>query len=79
MITQSSEARPSSSYEGGNVALLDQLWRHCGTPDNVWSQQWQVDDLIIWDNRCTMHRRDPFVGAGLRRMHRLTTLGERPT
>jgi taurine dioxygenase len=31
-----------------------------------------VGDLIVWDNRCTMHRRDAFVGLGRRRMHRLT-------
>ena len=39
---------------------------------------WQVGDLIVWDNRCTMHRREGFAGHGRRRMHRLMTLGERP-
>ncbi len=58
--------------------LLDLLWSCCGLPEDVWSQQWQVDDLIIWDNRCTMHRRDAFKNQGRRRMHRLTTIGERP-
>jgi len=59
-------------------ALLDELWSHAARPEDVWAQQWQVGDLIIWDNRCTMHRRDAFTGQGRRRMHRLTTLGERP-
>jgi taurine dioxygenase len=59
-------------------ALLDELWSQAARPEDVWAQQWQVGDLIIWDNRCTMHRRDAFVGQGRRRMHRLTTLGERP-
>ena len=31
------------------------------------------------DNRCAMHRRDPFQGQGRRRMHRLMTKGERPS
>ena len=59
-------------------ALLDELWSVAALPENAWAQEWQVGDLIIWDNRCTMHRRDSFTGLGRRRMHRLTTLGERP-
>lgn len=59
-------------------ALLDELWSVAALPQNTWSQEWRQHDLIIWDNRCTMHRRDAFVGQGRRRMHRLTTLGERP-
>ena len=59
-------------------AMLELLWNHAARPEDVWAQQWQVGDLIVWDNRCTMHRRDAFTGQGRRRMHRLTTLGERP-
>jgi taurine dioxygenase len=59
-------------------ALLDELWSVAALPQHCWTQEWRVGDLIIWDNRCTMHRRDAFTGQGLRRMHRLTTLGERP-
>ena len=58
--------------------LLDMLWAHAGLPDDTWTQEWNVGDLIVWDNRATMHRRDAFTGQGRRRMHRLTTLGERP-
>lgn len=59
-------------------ALLDEVWEYAAQPKNIWTQSWQIDDLVIWDNRCTMHRRDAFVGHGRRRMHRLTVLGERP-
>lgn len=59
-------------------ALLDELWAAVDRPAHVWTQVWEVGDLIIWDNRCTMHRRDPFPGKGRRRMHRLMTKGERP-
>ena len=59
-------------------ALLDELWAVAALPQNTWAQEWKLGDLIIWDNRCTMHRRDAFTGQGRRRMHRLTTLGERP-
>ena len=59
-------------------AMLDELWASAAQPEDVWTQEWSVGDLVIWDNRCTMHRRDAFTGRGRRRMHRLTTLGERP-
>ena len=59
-------------------ALLDALWAEATRDELTWTQSWQVGDLIIWDNRCTMHRRESFAGQGRRRMHRLMTLGERP-
>jgi taurine dioxygenase len=59
-------------------ALLDALWTHATRDELAWTQRWQVGDLIIWDNRCTMHRRDGFAGQGRRRMHRLMTRGECP-
>jgi taurine dioxygenase len=59
-------------------ALLDELWAHATRDDFTWTQKWQIGDLVIWDNRCTMHRRDGFAGHGRRRMHRLMTRGERP-
>ena len=57
---------------------LEELWSCAARPEDVWTQEWQPGDLVIWDNRCTMHRRDAFPGQGRRRMHRLTTIGERP-
>ncbi|MGH6913547.1 MAG: TauD/TfdA dioxygenase family protein [Geminicoccales bacterium] len=58
--------------------LLDALWAEATRDELSWTQSWQVGDLVIWDNRCTMHRREGFAGHGRRRMHRLMTLGERP-
>jgi alpha-ketoglutarate-dependent taurine dioxygenase len=59
-------------------ALLDALWQHATRPDFTWYQQWQVGDLILWDNRCVMHRRDAFDPAMRRIMHRTQIKGERP-
>jgi taurine dioxygenase len=59
-------------------ALLDALWEHATRPDFTWYQQWQVGDLILWDNRCVMHRRDAFDPAMRRIMHRTQIKGERP-
>jgi taurine dioxygenase len=59
-------------------ALLDELWEHATRAELTWTQEWQLGDLIVWDNRCTLHRRAGFAGHGLRRLHRLMTKGERP-
>jgi len=50
--------------------LLDELWRHATQPRFTWRQQWRVGDVIVWDNRCTLHRRDAFDPAARRLMHR---------
>ena len=43
-------------------------------PEFVYSHQWQVGDLVIWDNRCTMHRGRPHDDAHPRDLRRATTL-----
>jgi taurine dioxygenase len=37
-------------------ALLDALWEHASKDEFTWYQQWRAGDLILWDNRCVMHR-----------------------
>jgi alpha-ketoglutarate-dependent taurine dioxygenase len=59
-------------------ALLDALWAHATRPEFAWYQQWQVGDLILWDNRCVMHRRDAFDPATRRVMHRTQIKGDQP-
>ena len=59
-------------------ALLDELWAHATQPQFAFRQQWQVGDLMVWDNRCTMHRRDAFDPAARRLMHRTQIKGDRP-
>lgn len=59
-------------------ALLDALWEHSTKPEFAWYQQWQAGDLILWDNRCVMHRRDAFDPAARRVMHRTQIKGDRP-
>jgi taurine dioxygenase len=59
-------------------ALLAELWDHTTNHQEVFVQQWDEGDIMMWDNRCTMHRRDSFDPATIRIMHRTTTSGERP-
>ncbi len=56
-------------------ALLDRLWEHATQPEFTFRQAWQRDDLILWDNRCTLHRRDAFDPATRRIMHRTQIKG----
>jgi taurine dioxygenase len=57
-------------------ALLDQLWSYVAKPEFAWEHVWRVGDLVMWDNRCTMHRRDPFDSDSRRIMHRTQIKGE---
>jgi taurine dioxygenase len=50
--------------------LLDELWRHATQSRFTWRQQWRVGDVMVWDNRCTLHRRDAFDPAARRLLHR---------
>jgi taurine dioxygenase len=51
-------------------ALLDALWAHATRAGLTFRQQWQAGDVLIWDNRCTLHRRDSFDPSARRLMHR---------
>ncbi len=59
-------------------ALLDEIWTHATQARFVWTHRWRVGDLVLWDNRCTMHRRDPFDAATRRIMHRTQVKGSAP-
>ena len=56
--------------------LLDELWSYASRDELTWYNQWRVGDLVLWDNRCTMHRRDPFDSNARRIMHRTQIKGE---
>lgn len=59
-------------------ALLEDLWSRVERPEHHWTQVWSEDDIVMWDNRCTMHRRDSWAATEIRIMHRTTTMGEIP-
>jgi len=56
-------------------ALLDELWAHASQLQFTFCQEWQVGDLLLWDNRATLHRRDSFDASSRRRMHRTQIKG----
>lgn len=59
--------------------LLRDLIEHATQPQFVYRHHWTVGDLVIWDNRATMHRARPFDDMTHRReLHRVTTLDVEP-
>ena len=58
--------------------LLNRLWAHATQKEFEWYQVWKVGDLILWDNRSAMHRRDAFDANSRRLMHRTQIKGGKP-
>jgi len=56
--------------------LLDELWAHISNGPHFWAQEWEPGDIVIWDNRCTLHRRDQLDPNQRRLMHRTQVRGE---
>jgi len=55
---------------GESAELLALLYAHLEQPRFIWTHEWQVGDLVLWDNRPTMHRRLPFPAHQRRLMKR---------
>ena len=58
--------------------LLDTLWDHATGAAPGYTHTWRPGDLLMWDNRTTMHRRDPFDPATRRLMQRTQIRGHTP-
>lgn len=59
-------------------ALLDELWAHATQKQFTWHHRWQPGDVLMWDNRATMHRRNPFDPTARRLLHRVVVKGTQP-
>jgi alpha-ketoglutarate-dependent 2,4-dichlorophenoxyacetate dioxygenase len=56
--------------------LLDELNAFAARPEFIYRHQWRVHDLVIWDNRCTLHRATPYDVFSHKRDLRRTTINE---
>ena len=63
---------------GESEALLDLIWSGIDDPSIAYAHRWRAGDLVLWDNRCTMHRRDAFDPHSRRVMHRTQVKGVAP-
>lgn len=58
--------------------LIDDLTDFAAQPRFVYAHQWEPDDVLMWDNRCTMHAVTPHDPTERRVMHRTTIVGDAP-
>ncbi len=59
-------------------ALLGALIRHVDDDRFYWTHRWRPGDVVVWDNRCTNHRRTAFDPSERRVLHRVQIAGTRP-
>jgi taurine dioxygenase len=75
--------RRHSAYVNGctleeSEALLNELWAHTTQPRFVYEHHWAVGDVVVWDNRATLHRRDAFDSNSRRVLYAAQVEGHRP-
>jgi alpha-ketoglutarate-dependent taurine dioxygenase len=58
--------------------FLDDLLARSTRPERVYRHEWEVGDLVIWDNRGVLHRAAPYDADSPRDMHRTTLYGDEP-
>lgn len=72
----------ASHIEGWDKAegrkFLDDLLDRVTAPEHVYTHEWTIGDLVIWDNRGALHRARPYAETSGRRMSRTTLVGDEP-
>jgi alpha-ketoglutarate-dependent taurine dioxygenase len=58
--------------------LIEELTDFASQPRFVYAHRWEPDDVVLWDNRCTMHAVTPHDPTERRVMHRTTIVGDAP-
>jgi alpha-ketoglutarate-dependent 2,4-dichlorophenoxyacetate dioxygenase len=61
---------------GEGLALVEELYAHATKEKYIYRHSWRQWDLVIWDNRCTMHAATPLLSDDYRRDMRRTTINE---
>jgi taurine dioxygenase len=74
LMTEAVEGLPKEESD----ALLVELFDHQEQRQFQYAHAWRSGDLLIWDNRCTLHARRDFDATHLRKMRRVTVKGEKP-
>jgi taurine dioxygenase len=74
LMTREIEGLPREESD----ALLQMLFDHQEQPSFVYEHVWRPGDLLMWDNRCTLHARTDFSAGERRLLRRVTILGEKP-
>ncbi len=61
-----------------SAGLLDYLYKHITRYEFVYRHRWQIGDIVMWDNRCTLHYAVHDYGDEKRVLHRTTVVGGKP-
>jgi alpha-ketoglutarate-dependent 2,4-dichlorophenoxyacetate dioxygenase len=73
LYTASHAMRIIGMPDAEGVALLEELMAHATQRQFVYTHRWRLNDLVMWDNRCTMHRGTEYEERRWKRdMHRAT-------
>ena len=74
LMTREIEGMPREESD----AILQKLFDHQEQPNFVYEHVWRPGDILMWDNRCTLHARTDFLARERRQLRRVTILGEKP-
>jgi taurine dioxygenase len=74
LMTREIEGLPREESD----AILQKLFDHQEQPKFIYEHVWRPRDILMWDNRCTLHARTDFSAGERRLLRRVTILGERP-
>jgi taurine dioxygenase len=74
LMTREIEGLPREESD----AILQKIFDHQEQPKFVYEHVWRPGDVLIWDNRCTLHARTDFSADERRLLRRVTVLGEKP-
>jgi len=74
LMTREIEGLPRAESD----ALLEKLFDHQEQQQFIYEHVWRPGDLLMWDNRCTLHARTDFPAGERRLLRRVTILGEKP-
>jgi taurine dioxygenase len=71
-------SRITGMPEAESRALIDELETFATRPERIYSHKWRPGDLVVWDNRCTLHRATPYDPQYRRTLYRTQVKGEAP-
>jgi taurine dioxygenase len=74
LMTHHIEGLPTEESDGLLALMFDTIER----PEHIYEHRWRVGDLVLWDNRCTLHARRDFDPNELRWLRRVTIRGDKP-
>jgi taurine dioxygenase len=74
LMTREIEGLPREESD----TILNKLFDHQEQPQFIYDHVWRPGDILMWDNRCTLHARTDFSAGERRLLRRVTILGEQP-